>query len=544
MNMIRYLIAALLISLPAIAGSITQSGSVTPGHGLSVVTNGVVQDSGAATNGFLTELGITKNGGLAFCINSGPITGPYNELCLGAGTSSAATLSLQNYGGAAAQPLRFIVNGQSYDFPFTTGGNVIGPNSSTVGHIAVFNNSSGTLLKDEQRPTFYITDYGAVCDGSTATDDAALTSAETAAEAVGGGVIVFPAATPTGYCLLSTTHQPTAPVMYVGQGAGSAVAPQVLATTMTRIKWTGGSAPVFKFYSLNYGWGIQNVGIYGQNVATQEIFVDSSIGGYVHNIFGNGCAVDCLKLAATAATNSWNEFDQLRFEDTIGTLHSLIYLTGNYANTAHDEFRQTLLSRRGSTAGIYIGNADNITFIDTYTEANATATGCAVQIDPTENAGFPGENYFVHLEADTWCQPNTTTVTPAIIAGLYQSGVPTLNGTPLVWQADNGVWLYPNSTDIITGTVATVADTNTTIAIYLNRASTQQINLQAVAGRNGAPILIQDLAGNAATYTKTIVSNSPDTINGASSFAITTNYGNAVLTPRPDGSGWLVTSTK
>lgn len=142
-------ILALLLTLPALAaGTVQQSGNVTTGHSVMWTTNGVVQDGGPATAGNLTELGITKNGGLALCINSAPISQPYNELCLGVGTSAAATLSLQNYGGATAQPLRFVINGQSYDFPFTTNGNVVGPNSSTIGHAAVFANTTGTLLSD------------------------------------------------------------------------------------------------------------------------------------------------------------------------------------------------------------------------------------------------------------------------------------------------------------------------------------------------------------------------------------------------------------
>ena len=55
---------AALIALPALATTpIQQSGNVTPGHPGAWTTNGVMQDGGSATNGFLKELGITKNGG-------------------------------------------------------------------------------------------------------------------------------------------------------------------------------------------------------------------------------------------------------------------------------------------------------------------------------------------------------------------------------------------------------------------------------------------------------------------------------------------------
>jgi hypothetical protein len=45
-------------------------------------------------------------------------------------------------------PLLFEVNGTFYQFPFTASGAIVGPNSTTVGDVAMWNNTTGTLLKD------------------------------------------------------------------------------------------------------------------------------------------------------------------------------------------------------------------------------------------------------------------------------------------------------------------------------------------------------------------------------------------------------------
>lgn len=145
------LLLAVMTATPAFAqsgASVRQSGNVTPGHVPMWTTNGVIQDGGTAAQGFLTSLGVTNNSGPGICINSAPITAPYNRLCLSVGTSAAASISLQNLGGATAQRLDFIVNGVTYPFPGRGSGDVLGPGASTVGHVAIWNDTLGTLLAD------------------------------------------------------------------------------------------------------------------------------------------------------------------------------------------------------------------------------------------------------------------------------------------------------------------------------------------------------------------------------------------------------------
>lgn len=151
----KKILAALVLlvtsALPAISqngANVRQSGTVTPNHVPMWTTNGVIQDGGTAAQGFLSSLGVTNNGGPGICINSAPITQPYNRLCLSAATAGAATLSLQALGGATAQNLNFNINGTTYRFPGTGSGDVVGPLSSIDGSIALFNGTTGQLLKD------------------------------------------------------------------------------------------------------------------------------------------------------------------------------------------------------------------------------------------------------------------------------------------------------------------------------------------------------------------------------------------------------------
>jgi hypothetical protein len=141
-------LALLAVTGPALAQSIQQSGTVTPGHAAQWVTSGILKDAGPATAGNLTELGISKNGGLPFCISSDPNpANPRVQLCEGVSLNGNGFISLNSYNGAATVPLDLNINGQIYQFPFVISG-IVGPGSAGVGNLACWNNTLGTLLKD------------------------------------------------------------------------------------------------------------------------------------------------------------------------------------------------------------------------------------------------------------------------------------------------------------------------------------------------------------------------------------------------------------
>ena len=136
---------------------IQQSGQVTSGHPGYFLYNGIMADGGPATNGNISELGITANGNFPFCIQTSKNhTSQYSQLCAGI-TNSAGYFSVTGYNGAVPT-FNVIVNGTTYPFPGTA--NVAGPGSSTVGYLALWNNTSGTLLSSVSPTTFLDQSFG------------------------------------------------------------------------------------------------------------------------------------------------------------------------------------------------------------------------------------------------------------------------------------------------------------------------------------------------------------------------------------------------
>ena len=129
--------------------TIEQSGSVTPGHVLAWTTDGVAQDAGTPSNPFAITLGLQSNSLVSFGIANAPTSGPYNQLGLGFDPATGnAALSVAGYDGASNVGFVVIVNGVTYPFPGAGGGNVVGPGVSTDGDVALFNGTTGALLKD------------------------------------------------------------------------------------------------------------------------------------------------------------------------------------------------------------------------------------------------------------------------------------------------------------------------------------------------------------------------------------------------------------
>lgn len=130
----RLLVFLLFFAAPAYAQSVSQSGSITPGHIPVWATNGVLKDGGTAAAGNATSIGTTASGP-SICARSAA-TGAYNRLCIGA-TSTAGVLSLDNIGGATGG-LTISVNGVAQ-------GLVTALLPTTSGDLACFSNSTGQL---------------------------------------------------------------------------------------------------------------------------------------------------------------------------------------------------------------------------------------------------------------------------------------------------------------------------------------------------------------------------------------------------------------
>lgn len=174
----RFIAAALLALFPSLAwgqASLLQGGPWTPGHVPQYVGQGsqqpVVSDGGSAAGGAIganaSEIGIVARGtgtapfsgqgsgpfGSINCLYDAPINNAagYHFLCLSPNATGGNALISYGAGGTAAPAaLNFNINGTTYAFPASGSGtgNVTGPGSSTVGHLATWNATNGQLLAD------------------------------------------------------------------------------------------------------------------------------------------------------------------------------------------------------------------------------------------------------------------------------------------------------------------------------------------------------------------------------------------------------------
>jgi hypothetical protein len=158
-------------------GAVLQGGSRASGHAPMYIQSGssgqtIVQDSGPASGGTvglgLSELLRVARGtgtppyagqgtgplGTTDCQYDAPTNNAtgYHYFCMSPNAQGGGLFVYGAGGAASALPFKFIVNGTSYPFPFSTSG-VVGPGTTTVGHFAVWNNTVGTLLADTNTPS-------------------------------------------------------------------------------------------------------------------------------------------------------------------------------------------------------------------------------------------------------------------------------------------------------------------------------------------------------------------------------------------------------
>ena len=165
------------LSVWAQSTPVYQSVLMTSPHDLAKITrNGQIQDAGGvlgdSSGRGVNPFAVQDNLGLGECSNSAVTSGQYYALCFGHDASGNGLVTLDSFGGLGTKALNFRINGTTYPFPGTGNGNVLGPNSTTVGDFAVWNNTGGTLLKDLPAAglapiSFTSTPVGGVGDGVT-----------------------------------------------------------------------------------------------------------------------------------------------------------------------------------------------------------------------------------------------------------------------------------------------------------------------------------------------------------------------------------------
>jgi hypothetical protein len=222
------LLASLLLPISAFAQSVQQSGSVTRNHVPVWNTSGVIADGGSSADSPITSLGVTNNGAAGFCVNSDRQSAAgRNQLCFGAQTSGPATISLQNFGTAAAQGINFVINGTVFPFPASLA-------TITVGSTPVIGGTNGNCL--------IITaalvgqqNCAVLLSGTTGTGAIVLQNSPTLAGTIGGNLSWSGNQTWTGTATFSNdllVNGTTSPASASGQTiVMGTVSPPVLANT-------------------------------------------------------------------------------------------------------------------------------------------------------------------------------------------------------------------------------------------------------------------------------------------------------------------------
>jgi hypothetical protein len=145
---------------PAFAqGAVQTLGPVIPGHNTMWLDPGYIMDAGGPTGNGLAPVNNFNpgssplgsqwvNSGLGQCGFSAYANTTYSSFCWGFDGNGNGLITLANSAGITPN-FSIKIGNTTYPFPGPGNGNVLGPNSTTSGDIAVWDNAGGTLLKDE-----------------------------------------------------------------------------------------------------------------------------------------------------------------------------------------------------------------------------------------------------------------------------------------------------------------------------------------------------------------------------------------------------------
>jgi hypothetical protein len=240
---------------------VVQTGTITPGHVATWATTGVVADGGTAINGKLSEVGIVKNGGIAFGIDSAPLPSPYVQYGVGVQNNGTITVFANGYAGAPNASLWFNLNGINYPFNPSAGGNITGPSPVVSGNLVSFNGTGGNVVQDSGIPEaavlgfpgsgwFNVVVYGA--DPTNTNDStAAIQAAINACQAAGGGIVYIPLGV---FKILGTLHVTGNGVFILGASRWG-----------SRLNFANGSANGIEVFGSSYATG-QTYGFQMSNV--------------------------------------------------------------------------------------------------------------------------------------------------------------------------------------------------------------------------------------------------------------------------------------
>jgi hypothetical protein len=557
---------ALVAATPAWSqATIMQGGTWSQGHVPTYTVQGgsnpVVQDSGPAGGGAyqgVSELLLTVVGsGTAPYANAG--TGPYftnfcdydapttnatgyHYLCFSPNAQGGGLIAYGNGGGATALPLSFKVNGTTYNFPFSASG-ITGPGSSTVNHLAVWNNTTGSLLADANTGTNVLTALGNATNGAggvLTTDGTASLTNKTYDTAGTGNVLKFSGVTVTGVTgtgagVLATSPSLTTPNLgtpsvvtltnatglpiggMTGLGSGTPTVASALAAatngsggllttdgtaTLTNKTFdTGGTGNVFKFAGVTVS-GVTGTGanvlatspvLTTPNLGTPSILTLTNATGLpIAGITGLGSGTPTVASALAAVTNGTGG---IVTSDGTSTLTNKTYDSGGTGNVFKFAGTQvtgvtgtgsavlatspTLVTPTLTTPTINTGTLSSPAFSGTATGSLTSAVVAGTTAGGNPSAGFLGE-YF----SSSVTGISLTTATPANLTNVAL--------TAGDWDCAANAVYSPAGTTVVTNQYIWISTTSATLpaspngggyAVWNGTATGQTIGLTTAVMR-------------------------------------------------------------
>jgi hypothetical protein len=253
--------------------------------------------------------------------------------------------------------------------------------------------------------------------GDSATNDTTAILATIAAAQVVGGIDVF---FPFGNYVYSTT-------LAIGNGGVGVVSKlpgvRLIGATLpsiafwytvppcTSLIWAGGAAAMITVNGPLQGWGVQNLYLNGENVATYGIYVSSGSFGDNSNVFVGGCVAEAIASTTVptfgGATNTDSIHNKWRgITVAVGGAASAkgVVLTGESggsSNTDYNSFTDLMivLPATGVSYALYLQNCDTNTFINTQiTGGSASAIGVLFDYTGVASSQWPSSNSFYGID--------------------------------------------------------------------------------------------------------------------------------------------------